>query len=149
MREKNATALVLTVLYGLLILALLVLVLTGARLYGGITQESTRQGEIRTALSFLQGQAAADRTGVTLTPGPEGQMLRIADGEYETRIYQYQGTLMCEYAKADGGVNPETGESICGISSLELALQGNLLTVWVDGARGEIWLAGGGGHGEK
>lgn len=91
----------------LLALALLVLALAGARLYGrtlDIRRENTR---LRSAVGYIQSQVgAAGYSRVALRQGPEGVMLCIPEGasDYETRIFAWEGQLYSQFcSKGRGG----------------------------------------------
>ncbi len=145
MKRTDGSALMLTVLYALLIGALLVLVLAGARLYTGMTQSREAQTARRTALSFIQTQAASARGDITLGSGPEGDMLCLRDGDYETRIYTWKGNLLAEYAPAENPVSPENAEVLCALDSLKLfRVSDNRIAIQAGEAQGQIWTAGGG-----
>ena len=97
--RKSSGALALMNL--LLALALLVLALAGARLYGrtlDIRRENTR---LRSAVGYIQSQVgAAGYSRVALRQGPEGVMLCIPEGasDYETRIFAWEGQLYSQFA---------------------------------------------------
>ena len=59
MKHRQATPLLLLTLYGLLIAALLVLTLAGARCYAAAADSRQRHADARNALAFLQTQAAS------------------------------------------------------------------------------------------
>ena len=104
MKKRQFTAFALPALYGMLILAMLILTAAAARCYTRVLErrdENTRQ---RSALSFIQTQAAASGgTGtVVLRDGPEGVAVCFGepDHAYETRVYLYNGSLCTEFSRA-------------------------------------------------
>lgn len=129
----------LLLLYGFLIVSLLVLVYSGASLYSAVEDARQGNGNRRSALSFVQSQVAGCRTGVTIKPGPEGQMLCLpeADTAYETRIFLYRGELRTAFVPEDDPLEGEAGAPICPASEFGLAWQGEgLLRISADGAVG-------------
>lgn len=136
MAEKQKTSLMLLVLYTLLIAALLILTVFGARLYAAAVQAQNRHGQDRSALAFLQSQLQSFEAGVSLKEGPEGTMLCLSEGDsgYETRIYLYDNALRTQLWDPSSPFLPEAGEKICGLSSLTLEWETpELLKITADG----------------
>lgn len=147
-KEKSAASLMLLLLYSLLILALLVLTVAGARLYRQALAAQTEQSRQRGALSYIQSQAALcqGQGQILLADGPEGTMLCLhePDSDYETRIYQYEDTLRTEFSRRDWPVTPENSEVVCALDSLEMDWQSeDLLCVTADGRQAWVWYQGG------
>lgn len=150
MEERKGTSVALLMLYGLLITALLVLAVTGAKLYGAIGRAAQTRADIRSALAYIQSQTAGceGTGGAYLTAGPEGTMLCLPEpeGDYETRIYLYQGFLRSELSALDEEARPEEAEVICPLSEFSIGWQAeNLLVFTADGKT--AWAAVGGGDG--
>ena len=119
--RKSSGALALMNL--LLALALLVLALAGARLYGrtlDICRENTR---LRSAVGYIQSQVgAAGYSRVALRQGPEGVMLCIPEGasDYETRIFAWEGQLYSQFAAKDAAVDLSDSQALCELSAFSL-----------------------------
>ena len=97
--RKSSGALALMNL--LLALALLVLALAGARLYGRTLDTRRENTRLRSAVGYIQSQVgAAGYSRVALRQGPEGVMLCIPEGasDYETRIFAWEGQLYSQFA---------------------------------------------------
>lgn len=148
MRDNKGTSLMLLLLYGLLILALLLLTVAGARLYDQALASHKGQSRQRGALSYIQSQAALCQGAgqIRLEAGPEGPMLCLSepDSDYETRIYQYAATLRTEFSRREQPVTPENSEAVCALDRLELSWIGDtLLSVTADGRQAWVWCRGG------
>lgn len=148
MKKRQFTAFALPALYGMLILAMLILTAAAARCYTRVLErrdENTRQ---RSALSFIQTQAAASGgTGtVVLRDGPEGVAVCFGepDHAYETRVYLYNGSLCTEFSRADQPINALNADPFCraGIFSAEWE-RGELLSITADGWHADVWCPGG------
>lgn len=150
METRRKTGILLLVLYGILIGAMLVLTLAGARLYAGAVESREASARQRSALSYLQTQAAAcgGAGRVYLSRGPEGTAVCLRDTEeYVTRVYLYQGSLRTEYAREDRPMEPEQADSLCAADSFTAYWETEeLLCVEADGRCAYIWCAGGGGN---
>ena len=146
MKHRQATPLLLLALYGLLIAALLVLTLAGARCYAAASESRQRHADARNALAFLQTQAASCGKRAALRPGPAGLTLALPDGEtgYETRVYCADGTLYTEYTQQDRPNAPGDAVALCEAADFSAAWRGeDLLEVTVDGRSAWIWQPGG------
>ena len=150
METRRKTGILLLVLYGILIGAMLVLTLAGARLYAGAAESRETSARQRSSLSYLQTQAAAcgGAGRVYLSRGPEGTAVCLRDTEeYVTRVYLYQGSLRTEYAREDRPMEPEQADSLCAADSFAAHWETEeLLCVEADGRCAYIWCAGGGGN---
>ena len=151
MKEKNGTSLMLLLLYGLLILALLLLSGAGARLYGQAISAHESQSRQRGALSYIQSQAALcqGEGQARLEEGPEGPVLCLSepDSDYETRIYQYDHGRRTEFSRREQPVTPENSEAVCALDSLALGwAEEDLLSVTADGRQAWVWFQGGDAH---
>lgn len=149
MAGRQKTGGMLLVLYGLLIGAMLVLTLAGARLYAGAVESREASARQRSALSYLQTQAAAcgGAGNIYLAQGPEGTAVCLKGAEgYVTRVYLYQGSLRTEYTREDRAMDPEQADSLCAAGSFTARWETEeLLCVEADGRSAYIWCAGGGG----
>ena len=153
MKKKQATALQLLVLYGLLIAAMLLLTIAGARCYAAVAERRSAHTQRRSAVSFLQTQAAAcgGRGSVTLRDGPEGTAVCFREGgtDYETRVYLSGGALRTEFSRQDQPIEPANAEELCSADSFAAQWTHDaLLEVTVDGRSAGVWCPGGGGNAE-
>lgn len=153
MRRQNQSqkgTIYLLLLYGMMILAALLLTVAGGILYKGVTETRTIHDQQRATLAYVQSkvQTADGVHGVTVTDGPEGQALVLAeaDSNYETRIYVYHGNLMEEFGTHDSAFTPENGTEICAAESFQIRMVGEqLLEIRADGRQALIGLRSQGG----
>ena len=151
MEKRQGSARMLLLLYGMLIAALLILAVAGARCYAGALEKREAHTAQRSALSFVQSQVAAcaGKGQVSLRQGPEGQALCLkeTDSDYETRIYCYDGGLYSEFSRADSALQPENGERICDLTALTFSWETDqLLKISAQGRTAYACCDGGGGH---
>ena len=83
-----------------------------------------------------------DTGGVTLdshhsvADGPEGLALvlteHLGNGDYETRLYAYQGAIVEEYTRAGTAFTPEKAREIVRSSTFDFTYTDGLLTVHTD-----------------
>ena len=129
----------LMLLYSALMLALLVLVYAGASLYSSAALSQRTNADRRSALSFVQSQAAACRENVVLRQGTEGPILCLPeDGtDYETRIFLHEGKLKTSFVPKDSPLDAQDGDAVCPLESFALSWQSDsLLKISADGAEG-------------
>ncbi len=73
---------------------------------------------------------------VSLGDGPEGDSLvlsrTIGERTYETRIYQYDGSVMEEFTVAGNPYNPTSATQLMPSSTFDLRLEGSLVTFTTD-----------------
>lgn len=147
--ERQSTSVMLLLLYALLITALLVLVFSGASLYAGVVEARQDNTLQRNALSFIQSQVAGCEAGVTLKPGPEGQMLCLPEQDtgFETRIYLCDGALRTCFSRREAALEENAAETICAMDTFELTWQTeNLLRICADGKLAYAACQRGGSH---
>lgn len=140
-------------LFAMMILCILGLILIGAGLYGRVVQSQNQNETQRSCLSYVVSRVAAANTAgaVFVEDGPEGDMLVLAepgdDGEYETRIYVYDGFLCEEYGTADQDLNPEAAMKIGEDETFTLCwLEDDLLQVTTSSGSVKIAVHSGGGQ---
>ena len=151
MRKQQQTSLMMLALYAILIRAMLILAVAGARLYTAAMQSKSSNSSSRNALSVVQTQISAygGQGCAELRPGPEGTAvcLHQQGSDYETRIYLYQGSLCTEYTRRDLDFAPQNAGQLCQLQSFEAAWQQeNLICITANGQTAYAWCAGGGGN---
>lgn len=116
------TSFVLLALYAVLILALLVLVVAGARLYSAAVNKRAFHDSQRLALAYIQSQTAAAQTRVRTEDMQWGNALLLSQGEdLETVIYLYDGELRTQLWRSTTEFFPEEGNVLCDLNSLEFS----------------------------
>lgn len=137
-RNESWTAGMLLGLYALLIVALLLLVFVGARLYRTTERTKRANSAQRNAVAYVQGKLAGyDEMGVvTLKNGTYGTVLVLREkgDRYETKIYLYEGKLVEELSAAGSEIDPSRAVSVCAVNAFEVEQASpTLLQVRVDG----------------
>lgn len=142
------TALMLLVLYTLLIIGLLVLVVAGAHLYAAALDSKDLHAEQRSALSYVQTQAASCRSAVFVDEQEGWPVLRLIDSGYETCIYLYEGKLHSQLIRSGLTLDLPRGERICDMNKFILTWENpRLLKVETDCGTAYICCDGGGTNG--
>lgn len=151
-KEQNRnTALPATALYALLLVCVLALTAFGANIYGAVTAAHNAGSAQRAALSYLCVRLrAADEAGaVTVTTGPEGDALILAEplaqSGYATRIYLWQGQLVEDYAPADSAFAPANAQPIAKTAAFTATVEGNLVRVHTEQGSAVVHLHSEGG----
>ena len=143
------TSLILLFLYAILILALLVLVVAGARLYAGAVDRRASHDNQRLALAYIQSQTAGNETQVRTADMAFGQALLLSEGEdLQTVIYLYGGQLRTQLWRGTMNWVPEEGNVLCDLDSLEFTWEApGLLKITAGDNTG--YARCGGGSGER
>lgn len=130
--KHHMDGLLMLLLFGVFAVCVLIVLLTGARAYRGLTDRDRTAYDRRTCVQYIatkvrQGDAAG---AVTVEPFGDTVALRLNDSEAGcvTRLYCFDGWLMELYAFADGELEPQNGERIMPLEGLELSLEDGLLT---------------------
>ena len=143
------TSLILLFLYAILILALLVLVVAGARLYSATVASRACHDNQRLALAYIQSQTAGNETQVRTADMAFGQALLLSEGEdLQTVIYLYGGQLRTQLWRGTMNFFPEEGNVLCDLDSLEFTWENaGLLKITAGDNTG--YARCGGGSGER
>ena len=134
-RSKLTDLLALTV-FAVFALCVLLVLLSGAKVYRGLVQRGEENFAARTAARYVTMRVRQART-VTVGDFEGCEALVIpenVDGAtYLTRLYVYDGHIRELYCAENAALSPADGEKILPADSLRFDLEGNLLTVTVDG----------------
>lgn len=126
--------LLMLLLFGVFAVCVLIVLLTGARAYRGLTTRDAAAFDRRTCVQYLttrvrQGDLAG---GVAVEPFGDAEALCIRDPEgFVTRVYCHDGWLMELYTFVDVELEPQDGEKIMPLEGLALTLEDGLLTAEV------------------
>lgn len=130
-------------LFGVFAVCLMVVLLTGADSYQGLTRRDQVSSDSRTCAQYLATrvrQADIDQS-VSVAEFDGGDALcftqSVAGDDYVTRVYVYDGWLMELFCKADSSLAPGDGERIMAAQSLEAWEEDGLLRLTVTPADGE------------
>ena len=143
-RSKLTDLLALTV-FAVFALCVLLVLLAGAKVYRGLVARGEESFASRTAARYVtmrvrqaESVEIADFEGCEALVIPE----KIDGNTYLTRLYVYDGYLRELYSAENAALSPADGEKILAADSLELTLEGSLLTVCVDTQRLYLNLGG-------
>lgn len=134
-RSKLTDLLALTV-FAVFALCVLLVLLSGAKVYRGLVQRGEENFAARTAARYVTMRVRQART-VTVGDFEGCEALVIpenVDGAtYLTRLYVYDGHIRELYCAENAALSPADGEKILPADSLRFDLEGSLLTMTVDG----------------
>ncbi len=145
--KKRKVSSIFQVLLFLVVIALLLATLVaGTHVYQVVSQQRQADNEQRVGVSLIANSVrmtdAIDSVGVG--QGPEGQALvlteRLDTGNYETRIYEYQGNIVEEYAKAGTAYTPAKASQLAENEYFSFSYSDGLLTVNTDEGSANIAL---------
>lgn len=137
-------------LFGVFAVCLLIVLLTGADSYQGLTQRDRASDNRRVCAQYLttrvrQADAAGAVTAGQFGGGDALLLTQDIDGEaYVTRIYVSGGYLMELFSAADSELSPEDGEKLMAAQALSASLSGGMLELSVtpeDGRPVELTLS--------
>ena len=134
MKERNSPITEVLALLNLTVFALCVLLvlLTGARIYRNLVDRGQEVYEQRTALQYLTTRVRqAETVEIGNLEGCEALILKeTLEGEtYTTYVYCYDGWLRELYTVAGAKLPPQAGEALLEGENLDLKQEGSLLTV--------------------
>lgn len=128
----------ITLLFAVIAFFLLIALLVGTSAYRAANDVRASSDTARLGLSLIANSIrTADGTdAVGVADGPEGLALvlteHLANGDYETRLYAYQGSIVEEYTRAGAAFTPEKAREIVASSTFEFTYIDDLLTVNTD-----------------
>jgi hypothetical protein len=95
----------------------------------------------RTSLYYIENQIRAADTagGIGVGRFGDGDALWLADGDYCTVLYCYDGSLMELYMEKDLGLGPESGTAILPLEAMAVSAEAGLLRLGVTTDAGEHW----------
>lgn len=134
-KHTKITDLLALLTFLLLALCLLLVLLTGARVYRNLVQAGETAFQSRTALQYAATRIRQART-VTIQDFQGCPALVIPetiDGEcYVTRIYCHEGHIRELFSSEEAALSPEDGETVLE-GQLHFAFDGELLTLYSGG----------------
>ena len=137
MKERTAKQFHISGLAALLMLAvfaisILSVLLTGAKVYAGLTQDGGLRHAHRTAEQYLAtrlrqsgGAYTEDFGGVTALVFPE----EIGGTAYITRVYCHDGWLRELFTAENGDFSPADGEKLLEMETLSVIIEDDLITL--------------------
>lgn len=137
--KHHMDGLLMLLLFGVFAVCVLIVLLTGARAYRGLTDRDRAAYDRRTCVQYIATKVRqGDLTGgVAVEPFGDAAALSLKDPEgFITRLYCFDGWLMELYTFADGALEPQDGERIMPLAGLELTLEDGLLTAELQAGEG-------------
>ena len=138
--KHHMDGLLMLLLFGVFAVCVLIVLLTGAKAYRGLTARDQAAYDRRTCVQYIatkvrQGDAAG---AVAVEPFGDTMALRLNDSEAGcvTRLYCFDGWLMELYTFAQAELEPRDGERIMPLEGLELTLEDGLLTAEIQAGEG-------------
>lgn len=128
----------ITLLFAVIALFLLLALLVGTSAYRAVNDVRSSSDNTRLGLSLIANSIrSTDGTdAVGVADGPEGLALvlteHLENGDYETRLYAYQGAIVEEYTRAGTAFTPEKAREIVASSTFDFTYTDGLLTVHTD-----------------
>ena len=146
--RRRLASIALPALYGMLILAMLFLTAAATQCYIRVQNRRDENTHRRSAVSFIQTQAAASGGAgiVVLREGPEGAAICYGEPNrtYETRIYLCSGSLCTEFSRTDRPIDALNADRICRADTFSAEWEGSdLLSVTVNGWHADVRCPGG------
>lgn len=142
--EKSISSVAALLMLAVFSIGILGVLLGGARIYKGLTEQGQSDYDSRTCLQYLSTKLSqcTSPVSVTVRQFGSGDALFLAeaigDREFVTRIYCYNGWLMELFSVDSDSFAPEDGEKILPLESLTVTQNGSLLTVQAS-ANEDIW----------
>ena len=138
MKEKSwkITDLLAMTVFAVFALCVLLVLLSGAKVYRGVTERGEESDTARTAVRYLttrirqaESVAVGDFEGCRTLLIPE----QIDGTTYVTRLYVHDGYLRELYSVEKGAFLPADGEKVLPAAQWDVTLEQNLLTIRLDG----------------
>ena len=112
------------------------MVLMGAKAYNGTVNKSATNNSIRVASSYIRTMMRSDdETGALKLEDVEGVQTITMENDwgdvYVTRIYVYEGKLREWFALAELPFQPQNGETVCDLDSMDAVMEDDMLKVTV------------------
>ena len=113
-----------------------IMVLMSAKAYKGMVDESALHNSIRVASSYIRTMLRSDdETGVLKIEEVEGVQTITMENDWEdiyvTRLYVYDGKLREWFAMAEIPFQPQNGETVCDLDSMQAEIKDGILKVVV------------------
>lgn len=133
-------------LMGVFFVVLMIGLVAGVVMYRSIASSQARASELDMQAGIVASAVHAgdvhDALGVG--QGPEGDALVLVDSisgsTYETRIYQYQGHLVQEYALAGHDYRPQDANELLEAEDFGFQIDGGLVTFEIDGRSFDLYV---------
>lgn len=134
-RYGKSSALITALVFVVFALCVMMVLLLGAGVYQRLAERAETPFSDRVPAQYLSTRIRQAQS-VSVEPFHGGQALALTEtleGEtYITRVYLYQGYLWELYSEADAELEPEDGEKLLPLQTLQLSQEGTLLKIRVN-----------------
>ena len=134
--RHQVDSLLMLLLFGVFAVCVLSVLLTGARAYRGLTQRDQAAFDRRSCVQYIATRVRQADIEGGVAVEPFGEATALTSQGFTTRVYCYDGWLMELYTAQDAELEPEAGERVMALDSLELSLEDGLLTAQIGGGGG-------------
>lgn len=134
------------ILFAVFVIVDLLALVAGASSYGSLmAMQRSNDARIMSLGPIISSVRANDASGAVATgKGPEGRALVLVQsdqmGDYETRIYTYEGNIVQEYALAGAPYTPAKATILAASSTFDFSYADGLLTITTDAGTAKIAL---------
>lgn len=148
MKEKSSkiTDLLALLVFALFAVCVLLVLLTGAKVYQNLVHNGNAYYAQQTAAQYVATRVRqAERVTVEVFDGCDALVIwEQIDGEtYLTRVYCHDGYIRELFCAENAELFPEAGEKILETESLSFSLEGSVLTAWIDSRELKLYLRSG------
>ena len=137
-RERSSSRLFTVVLMAVFFVVLMFGLAAGASIYSSIAGVKAHTDDVHIQAGLLANTVHVNDAifAVEQGQGPEGPALVLVEaldtGTFETRVYQYEGTIYQEYAFAGRPYNPANATPLFKSEVFAFSFDGELITVTTD-----------------
>lgn len=145
-RLAGSNHLFTSVLFAVFVAVLLIAIIIGTNVYRVLYVEGQQTSSQRLDTALLANIVRSNdvQYAFAQTEGPQGPVLLMREftdaGDFETRIYQYDGNIVQEYARGGTELNPQRASVIGRSDAFDFQLDGGLLTIVTDGGEVDVAL---------
>lgn len=148
MKEKTSkiTDLLAFVVFTVFAVCVLLVLLTGAKVYRTLVARGSEDYEVRTAAQYVSTRVRQAETVTVEDFGGCSALVALEEigGEtYLTRVYCHDGYIRELFCAENAALSPEDGEKIMEAERLSFSLEGGVLTAWIDSRELNLYLRSG------
>lgn len=135
------------ILFAIIIMSFLIVTLLGINSFKSLQshRETSLAQRLETQVVTSDVRSFDSADAISREAGPEGDALVLTEhldsGDYQTRVYLYQGNLVQEYAAADSDIDPTKASVITSCATFEWSLdESGLLSIDTDTGTTRIYV---------
>lgn len=136
--KRSSSRLFTVLLMAVFFIALMGMLAAGAHIYNGVVGVQSHTNDVHMQAGLMANTVHVNDSvfAVERGDGPEGDALVLVEaletGTFETRVYQYKGTIFQEYAIAGRDYNPQTATPLFSSKVFDFSFDGRMLTITTD-----------------